>query len=129
MLEVLQERFWHTRIKTMFANFIRATESSMCPFYTCKPTTFTMHKKKWLSIWNSSPNNLDASYLSTSFFMFTTSCQNSTRYDMWNCFPHKEHQVLSSCDQVKIPLNMSLGTSIPSPFPCATILVTSPLSS
>ncbi len=44
MLEVLEKRFWHTRIRTMPTNFARATESSVCPFYSCKPLTFQCTK-------------------------------------------------------------------------------------
>jgi hypothetical protein len=57
-------------------NFARAIKSSVCPFCTCKPPTFSVYKKMWFQVWNSSPNNLVASFLSTSFLRFTTSYQS-----------------------------------------------------
>ncbi len=76
--QVLYKGFWDTKIKSMLTSFAKATESSMCPFHTCKPPTFSMHETMWPKVWNSSPNNLVASYLSTSFFRLTTSYQSST---------------------------------------------------
>ncbi len=34
----------------------------------------------WLGVWNSSANSIAASFLSTSFLRFTTSCQSSTSW-------------------------------------------------
>ncbi len=78
MLEVLLKGLWHTRIRIMSTNFTKSTESLVCPFCICKPLAFSMHKKMWLGVWNFAPNNLVASFLSTSFLKFTTSCQSFT---------------------------------------------------
>jgi len=78
MLKVLSKGCWHTIIGNIFANFVRTTKSLMCPFYTCRPPTFLMHKKMWLGVWNSAPNIMGSSSLSTSFLRFTTSRQSST---------------------------------------------------